>query len=123
MEVLDEFSALEADEIVQEGQDVENMDEDKSDDEEEDMDESDDMEDDEDEEASESEDAEDDSQVVSSDMLASWCNDAAKKSPGALKHLLLAFRAVARSDDGPNTYRVQSSKGEHIDSDTMVLMH
>ncbi|KAG0167469.1 Nucleolar Complex 2 protein [Apophysomyces sp. BC1034] len=109
LDVLDEFKAIEADETGVENQDGEDINEDQSDEDDEmdeDMEESDDMDD---EEEGSEEDA--DSQIVSSEILAKWCSEADQKSPTALKHLLLAFRGVARSDDDvQSTYRVQSSK-------------
>ena len=64
--------------------------------------------------AADEDDNEDESVAVTSEMFAEWSRGATKKSPAALKHLLLAFRAIVRSDETAAScrYRVDSRKGK-----------
>ncbi|KAF7722823.1 Nucleolar Complex 2 protein [Apophysomyces ossiformis] len=118
LNVLDEFKAVESDEFELKKPEEEEEDIMEDDSDENDSMEGEDMEDfesvddeDDEEEGEEVEEGDDNVQVVSSEVLAQWCKEANQKSPSALKHLLLAFRSVARSDDDCHfTYRVQNSK-------------
>ncbi|KAI9306002.1 Noc2p family-domain-containing protein [Cunninghamella echinulata] len=116
---LDSFEAVEDEESKELAMEIDFADRTKSEssDEEEDDD---DMEDDEDMEEEEEEedddddiDTDNDAEVVTKEMLNKWTLEAAKKSPEALKHLLLAFRSIAREGSGKKEqykYCVNNSK-------------
>ncbi|ORX63101.1 Noc2-domain-containing protein [Hesseltinella vesiculosa] len=68
----------------------------------------DDMEDDEEEDDDMDEDS--DAPLVTPDLLKEWKEQLKRRSPQAFRLLLLAFKAIAKDDDEPATYRVNNSK-------------
>lgn len=116
---MDELEAVVEDDIemehYHENEEEDSDDESIDDEEEEDDDDNNDTEED-DMDGDEDEDEEDTSQLVTKEMLKEWTAEAARRSPKALKHLLLAFRAIVRSDLEANeeyTYRVASHRGNY----------
>ncbi|KAL0095345.1 Noc2p family-domain-containing protein [Phycomyces blakesleeanus] len=112
LNALDAFKEVENTDVdmdAQDDEDADNSDEEEMNDEFEESEES--ESEDEDEENDDME--EDDSQVVTREMLEEWSAAADKKSPEAFKKMLMAFRAIARSDEDTEiqyTYRVNSNK-------------
>ncbi|KAI8150272.1 Noc2p family-domain-containing protein [Fennellomyces sp. T-0311] len=114
---LDLLEAVE-DEEMEEKDDSEKEEEEEEEEEEDDDDDDDEDEvfvsDDEEEESGDEDDDEmedDDSQAVTMEMLSNWSTLAKSKSVDSFKHLLMAFRSIARSDEESTfTYRVSNHK-------------
>ncbi|KAI7885576.1 Noc2-domain-containing protein, partial [Lichtheimia hyalospora FSU 10163] len=124
LNALDQFQAVEPEEGQEEDdmqldqeQDAEEEESEQEDDDDDDDDEGfdseDDMEQDDDDDMEEDEDEDSNATIVTKEMLDEWIKGAQAKSPDALKHLLMAFRSITRSDDGTDTqmsYRVTNHK-------------
>ncbi|KAI8379325.1 Noc2p family-domain-containing protein [Radiomyces spectabilis] len=125
LNALDQFTAVVDDEIMETDEvkaetndaqpesedDEEEDDEDMEEEEEELMESNDELEDDESEEDDDA-----NGEIVTMDMFRNWSREADQKSPQALKRLLLAFRAIARSDEDieePSQHIVLSKKHNH----------
>ncbi|CAO3651904.1 unnamed protein product [Cunninghamella blakesleeana] len=98
VDALDSFEAVEDEEAKELAMEIDFAEREKmeSSDEEDEGDDDDDEEMDDDDEEEEDGDVDNDAEVVTKEMLNRWALDAKKKSPEALKHLLLAFRSIAR---------------------------
>ena len=122
LNALDQFQAVEPEEGQEEDdmqldqeQDAEEEESEQEDDDDDDegFDSEDDMEQDDDDDMEEDEDEDSNATIVTKEMLDEWIKGAQAKSPDALKHLLMAFRSITRSDDGTDTqmsYRVTNHK-------------
>ncbi|KAI9322168.1 Noc2p family-domain-containing protein [Dichotomocladium elegans] len=122
LNALDQFEAVEDEEedldedIDTKQETVKSMDESDDDEEEEDDEMSEGDENQLEESDEEMDEHEDNSTAVTNEMLSRWADEANKKSPEALKQLLLAFRSIARSEEETEfTYRhiVLTKKAKH----------